>query len=277
MVQEYKLHKLNFDAELNLILVHPFPFDASIYLDVLRSSEPLPFNILVPDLYGFGRSDPYRSTISDLSPYSEIVLDILKKNQTSTNVLGGCSMGGYVSLDVTSKHPDLIEGLLLIDSQSSDDSLEKKKQRISDALSLERLSSTTRDTLDIYKEQKFVKDFVTGLANAVLSEGHNKEQFTYVTELMYKQKIKGIADALRGMAGRRDTTDLIKSFKSKILIIHGVQDKIIPIEKMNKLLDLNPNLKLEKIKDSGHLPMVENPHDFNKVILSFMDSFIKVS
>ena len=70
---------------------------------------------------------------------------------------------------------------------------------------------------------------------------------------------QGIADALRGMAQRPDSTPDLPGWNAPCLVIAGEQDLLMPRAEMEKIAAGVRGAKLEVIGRAGHLPFLENP------------------
>jgi pimeloyl-ACP methyl ester carboxylesterase len=58
--------------------------------------------------------------------------------------------------------------------------------------------------------------------------------------------------------------------KVPTLLVHGIEDRIVPVGWAERAHRLMQNSKIEIIPDCGHLPPVEQPDLFNRVIRSFL-------
>jgi len=56
------------------------------------------------------------------------------------------------------------------------------------------------------------------------------------------------------------------------LIVHGRQDKLIPIENALNAKKLIPHASLEVLDECGHHPQIEKAQEFNELVLSFLKS-----
>ena len=76
---------------------------------------------------------------------------------------------------------------------------------------------------------------------------------------MMRQRPLGLSVALDAMAGRLDSTDVLRSFKSPAVIVHGDADELIPIDRAREMKALVPTAHYLEIPGGGHMPMMENP------------------
>lgn len=54
------------------------------------------------------------------------------------------------------------------------------------------------------------------------------------------------------------------------LVLHGDDDEIWPLANASRLAERIPGAELEVIPDSGHMFMIERPHEFNQAVLDFL-------
>ena len=99
-----------------LVLVHGYPLDHTIWNEVLPLLEN-DFDIILPDLRGFGSSDVIESQykISDMAADIAGLLDQLGIEKAA---IAGHSIGGYISLAFARAFPYHVAGLGLVASQA---------------------------------------------------------------------------------------------------------------------------------------------------------------
>lgn len=66
--------------------------------------------------------------------------------------------------------------------------------------------------------------------------------------------------------------DAVSANGIKVLIIHGANDKLIPIRNSRKLSNLIPGAKLVEYPDCGHVPHEEYPQKFVGDVESVLSS-----
>ncbi|GAB4420404.1 MAG: alpha/beta fold hydrolase [Anaerolineales bacterium] len=222
-----------------LVLVHGYPLDHTTWNDVLPLLEDR-FDIITPDLRGFGESDVVESqyTIADMAADIAGLLDALEIEQA---VIAGHSMGGYVALAFARAFPQRVQGLGLIGSQALADPPERKQERYAAA---EKIMNTGVGP---------VAESFPGL----LSPDERVQAF--VRELIAKQSPEGLAGALKAMAERDDSSSALSSFKFPVALIHGVLDELIPIQRAREIKGPIPHAHLLELPKAGHMPAMEEP------------------
>jgi 3-oxoadipate enol-lactonase len=222
-----------------LMLIHGYPLDHTIWDSVVPLLES-DFDLILPDLRGFGQSSAVNShyLLDDMAADLVALLDFLKIKKAA---IAGHSMGGYVALSFARRYPSRVRGLGLIASQAIADQPEKKVGRYQMA---DRV------------EASGVGEVAESMPSLLTSDAGFQET---LKQLILRQPPKGVAGALRAMAERPDSTDFLSSFDFPMVIIHGLTDKIIPIERAREVRAAVKNCSLVEIEGVGHMPMMEAP------------------
>lgn len=222
-----------------LVLVHGFPLDGSIWDDVvpLLAGE---FDVIVPDLRGFGRSTTTGGpcAITDLAGDIAALLDHLDLSEA---MLAGHSMGGYVSLAFAKKYPGRASGLCLVASQAGADTPEGRAGR--------------------YRTIEAVKAAGTGalvetMVPKLTADPRVQES---VRALMSRQSPAAVTGALGAMAERKDLTGFLSSFADPLVLVHGDADTLIPLARAFDVKAAAPAALVVEVPGAGHMPMMENP------------------
>ena len=222
-----------------LVLIHGYPLDHSIWDDVLPLLEDS-FTLIVPDLRGFGVSsggtEPYG--MDDYAADLAALLDQLGIDQAA---LAGHSMGGYVALAFARAYPARVRGLGLVSSQALADPPDRKEGRYKTAAEVEEKG-------------------VGGVAESMSAKMSSDQKLqAFAKELMGEQSVAGVSGALKAMAGRADSTDLLKTFQMPLVIIHGDADELIPADRARDMEAAVMQARLFILPGVGHLPMMQDP------------------
>lgn len=285
---EYQLE--NF---LDIILIHAFPFDSSMYLPNFENDKMVEelnqfasikgyIRIFLPNLPGFGQSDNLKEEPNNLLPYVYCIEEIVNKFNLKNIIIGGCSMGGYIALEYLRNHIKMLDGLILIDTKSTADTDEQKHNRFKTIEMLKNSIKYDPDEVSIeieqlYSKNKSIKEFIDILHGNITSEytTENNQQISQeILNIMKQQNPNGVIHALRAMAGRNDNTKILKKLKKDILIIVGEYDKVTPIEISVQIKNLTKKSTLNIIPNAGHLSSMENSLEFNRVLLKWIKSKI---
>ncbi len=234
-----------------LVLIHGYPLDHTIWEKVAPLLDK-DFDLILPDMRGFGQSGEVESTytVADLASDIAGLLDHLKIEKAA---VAGHSMGGYVALAFARAHPRRLAGLGMVSSQVLADPPDRKEGR--------------------YKNAADVAEKGVGLvADAMASKlsGDQSVQ-SFVHDLIGRQKALGVIGALKAMAERPDSTDILAAIKVPVVIVHGDADALIPVERGREMKKIASGAHYVELPGLGHMLMMENP----QVVADALKSFVK--
>lgn len=240
-----------------VVLLHGYPFNRSMWREqtLALSKE---YRVITPDLRGLGETTVTNepATMQEMARDVAALLDELEIQRV---VLGGLSMGGYVTLAFYRRFPLRVRALILADTRAQADTTEAARNREEQAEK-------------ILKEgmQAIADDFLKKvLAPATLSE--KPETVERVREMILKTEPQGAANALRGMALRPDQTDFLEEILAPTLILVGSEDKLTPPADAELMRREIRGSRLEVIEGASHLSNLERPAEFNLALRSFLD------
>ena len=208
------------------------------------------YRLITWDMRGHGQTE----SPNDPARYStELTVGDMRALLSSLGVgravVGGLSLGGYMSLAFYLTHPEMVDALIICDSGPGYRNAEARNawnQRAN-----ERAQSLEARGLDaLGGRSREVRDAL----------GHHKSA-------------QGLAHAARGMLAQQDSRviDGLASIRVPTLIIVGDQDTpfLAPCEYMAKKI---PGARLEVIAGAGHASNLDQPEAFDRALLSFLDS-----
>lgn len=224
-----------------LVLLHGYPLDHRIWDEIVPLLKD-DFELIVPDLRGFGQSELVEEqyTLTDMAADIAALLD---KLDIENAYIAGHSMGGYIALAFVRNYPKRVLGLSLIASQALGDTPERKQGRYATA---DEIMRTGVQTVVESMTPKLTPD--------------NRVQ-AFVRGLIAAQQPVGLANAMKAMAERPDSTSLLPSIKFPIVVIHGAADELIPVERAREVKAAIEHAYLTELEGTGHMPMLENPRE----------------
>jgi pimeloyl-ACP methyl ester carboxylesterase len=92
----------------------------------------------------------------------------------------------------------------------------------------------------------------------------------HVLSMMRGTSPKGAAAALRGRAERSDYTPLLPEISVPTLIVVGSRDEFMPVADAEFMRDRIPDSKIAVIEGAGHMPNLEKPYEFNRIVAEFI-------
>jgi pimeloyl-ACP methyl ester carboxylesterase len=88
-------------------------------------------------------------------------------------------------------------------------------------------------------------------------------------DLILRQGAQGVAGALRAMAERPDSMDVLSSLEIPVVIIHGLADVIMPVDRAREMRAAAKIGSLVEIAGVGHMPMIEAPQAVAEALEAF--------
>ena len=242
-----------------LLLIHAFPLNRHMWATQIsdRADEA---QLIIPDMRGFGESDKPSETypMEVLADDCMALLDAIAGDKSA--VVGGLSMGGYVSLAFYRRYPHKVSGLILAGTRASSDTPEGKTNREQAASKTHKLGVGALVS-DMLPKMMAPKTYTT-----------NPELVSQVESMMQNASVEGIVGALMGMKERRNSQELLTKIDIPTLISHGVDDQLIPSQVAEDMHNAIQNSRLSIIPEAGHLLNLEQPRAFNQAVREFLRS-----
>ena len=207
--------------------------------------------VLIPELPGFG-SSPAPKEVWGSEEYAEWVLDFLEKNKWQRFNLLGHSFGGSIAAILASKHPEMIEKLILCSP-----AIIRKRKRSLKILIFSTIAKIGKKIFSVPGLRRFYPFFrkviykLSGSRDYYLATGIMKKIFKKVTQT--------------------DLGYLLKEIKNPTLILWGEKDDQIPVKYGYFLKEGIRNSKLVVLPKIKHSPHREAPERLMQEIISFID------
>ncbi len=237
----------------SLVLVHAFPLSRAMWRPQLEALQ-ANWRMFAPDLRGFGGTSDFAGppSIAQMADDVAALLDHIEMREPV--VLGGLSMGGYVALAFARKYPAKLRALILADTKAEADDATGK---------------ANRDKMIAFAESHTAREVIDSVMPKMVVSTAAAEQ---VRELASTQSTAGIANAMRAMRDRPDSSDVLPQIKVPTLVIVGSDDQLTPPAVAQSLAGRIVEARLEVIPGAGHISNLENPVAFNNAVETFLTS-----
>ncbi len=241
---------------LPVVLLHGYPFNRSMWREQVEALQGS-FRVITPDLRGMGETEggAEPATMKEMAEDVAALLDELKIARV---ILGGLSMGGYVSLAFTRRFPLRVRALMLADTRPQPDTDEAQRAREEQA----------RKVLE--EGMPSITDLILKKALAPSTLAGRPEIVSRVREMISATKPEGAAAALRGMAARSDQTNFLASILAPTLIIVGSLDQLTPPKDAELMHREIRGSRLVVIEGAAHVSNLERPAEFNRALTEFL-------
>jgi 3-oxoadipate enol-lactonase len=236
-----------------VLFLHAYPLDRTMWRGQMDAAHAAGWTAVAPDFPGFG--DAPHLGEGSLSEYAERTRRVLESVGATRAVVVGLSMGGYVAFRLLEDRPDVVRGLVLADTRAGADSPDAAQARLTAA-------------------ERAEKEGTAWLADEMLpklvADDADEEVRNEVRQIIGRATSEAVAGALRAMAARPDSSEVLRSVKVPALVLVGAEDKLTPPEEARKLAGLIAGAEYAEIPLAGHLSNLENPEAFNRALIGFL-------
>jgi pimeloyl-ACP methyl ester carboxylesterase len=184
--------------------------------------------------------------------------------------LMGCSMGGSAALDCTTAHPEIVDALILVDAGMSGEQYSPEDEARWEAIGREIDAAAERGDLDAANEIE-LKLWVDG-------PRRTPDQVNpAVRELVREMNLNTFKRADEQKQGQPQPMEppaagRLSEVRCPTLVIVGAEDVPPALKTADKLAAGIPGARKAVIQDAAHLPNMEKPQEFNRIVLDFLTS-----
>ena len=240
-----------------LVLIHGFPLSARMWEPQLELAQH-GWRIIAPQLSGFdgGTTETARTSVDD---YAGDVIDLLDALHIHDAVIGGLSMGGYVTFAMFRYAARYFRGMILADTRAEADTPEgiDGRKAMLDLLGREGPSAVAEAIMpkllcDATREHRpGVEDAIRGFVCSNSPEV--------------------IAGAITALMTRQDATPILSSIHCPTLVLVGDQDALTPPALSESIHHRIPGSELVTLAGAGHMSNMEQPDAFNLALAHFLE------
>ena len=207
------------------------------------------FDMLAVDLRGYGKS-PAGSQEVTFSMHAKDILTLLCEMEFFPCTVVGHSLGGAVAMQLSQDAPAIIAAMILVDSAPIGgmtpfdpallEPVVANEELLKNALLGTFVQPVDADLLEEFK------------ADCLLAKD------AFIPNSVALTKV--------------DYTASAKKFMKPVLLIHGEQDHVVPLEESKRAAASYPHSRLEIIAGSGHNPQIERMDVFSRLVKQFEET-----
>jgi 3-oxoadipate enol-lactonase len=272
-----------------VILLHGFPLSADMWRPQL-DRVPQGWRFIAPHFRGFGRSSlppkggshainqeghainqedheinqedswlpPSGGRDITIDDYAADVFCLMDGLELDDAVIGGLSMGGYVTFAMFRQAPARFTRMILADTKSPADTPQAREGRV------RMLELLAKDGPRGVADQMLPKF----LAEATRREG--ADALHKARTMIESAAPEAIAAAIGALMGRPDSTPGLSAISCATLVVTGELDEITPVSDADAMHHAIPRSTLCVIPGAGHLSNLEQPDVFSRALGDFL-------
>jgi pimeloyl-ACP methyl ester carboxylesterase len=250
----------------DVLLIHGLGGSVENWVHNIRSLAEK-HRVYAVDLLGFGRSDK-KPLIRDLLVLVRFIRDFMDTLGVEKATLVGNSLGGGLVLTFAVEYPQRVVKLVLVDNAGMGRGVITAFKLCSLPLigelsvrpSLKGTAGLWRKI--VYDASLVTPELVDSTYRLAAQPGAKKSLLaalrTGINPLGQKDKLT------------RQLLVRLNAIKAPALVVWGKQDRIIPPTHAKLALEKIPGARLEFFDCCGHMPQLEYPDKFNKLVLDFL-------
>jgi pimeloyl-ACP methyl ester carboxylesterase len=256
-------------AGLPVVFLHPTPLDGEYWRPLIE--ELAGVRALVPDLRGHGGSELGTLPLGGfvLAPDAPVlsmarlatdVLALLDHFEVPAAVFAGCSIGGYVLLELWRQAPERVRGLVFICSKPQPDA----------AANLTRRAATIAQARAGNSAALF-----DGMAQNLIGSTARERHPEVVTELRARMTLttEAFVAVQAGLAMRPDSVPTVATIAAPILAIASGEDTGIAPAEMEAFRAAPGGCEFHLLPDAGHFAAYEQPQKVAALVAAWLRQF----
>ena len=221
------------------------------------------YQVIRYDMRGYGKSEPVEGEFSHLGDFVSLL------NELGINepiVLMGCSMGGGLAMDYTLKHPSKVRALIMVDSGPNELELDVDNP----------ICSKFADAEKAFKAGDL--DLVAEIETQIWFDGLGRTPDHVnpsMRKLLYEMNRLALSHEVKELGTRLPNTETLAveeldNLNLPVLIIVGDHDIPFILAAAEYMKDKIINALKVIIEDAAHLPNMDQPLVFRKVVEEFL-------
>lgn len=215
------------------------------------------FRVLAPDIVGFGFTERPVGASYTLELWVKHAVGFLDALGLACVDIVGNSFGGALALALATRAPERVGRLVLMGSAGTSFEL---TAGLDAAWGYTPSLENMRKLLDIFAfDRGLVTDDLARLRFEASIRPGFQESFSQMFPAPRQRWIEALA-----------TTDAaLRALPHQVLLIHGREDRVVPLGSSLRLLELIPRAELHVFGQCGHWTQIEHAVRFNQLVANF--------
>lgn len=215
------------------------------------------FRILAPDMVGFGFTERPDNPVYGMNTWVQQTIDFFDALEIEKAHLVGNSFGGALALAVAIKYPERVDKLVLMGSMGISFPITYGLDRVWGYTPSE---ANMEELLEIFT---YDHSFATRELIKTRYESSMQPGFQESFSAMFPEPRQ------QGVEGMASNQNYIRNIPHETLIVHGREDRVIPLSNSYRLLELIDKAQLHIFGHCGHWTQIEHTQEFALLVADF--------
>jgi 2-hydroxymuconate-semialdehyde hydrolase len=217
------------------------------------------YRVLAPDVLGFGYSDRPAGITYGKDVWVEHLIAFLDAKGVRKCHIVGNSMGGGLAIALAVKRPDLVDRMVLMGSSGV-------SFPITPGLEAVWGYEPGREAMRTLIAEYFAYD------PSIATDGLVELRYAASMQPGFQESYGRMFPPPRqnGVDDLTTPAEDIKRITAQTLLVHGREDKVLPLAVSYELFSLLPNAQLHVFGHCGHWTQIERMAEFNAIVAAFL-------
>ncbi|HXO46568.1 MAG TPA: alpha/beta hydrolase [Mycobacterium sp.] len=216
------------------------------------------FRVLAPDIVGFGGTERPDDVVYSLRGWTDHIWAFLDAHGIEKTAIVGNSLGGRIALQMATDCPDRITKMVLMGAPGVG-------MTLTDGLAALRAYEPSHDAMRDLLRNYFAVDpaMITDELVAIRYEAS-------IADGAYEAYRAMFLDPRHAGSELGITEDEVRAIATPTLLVHGREDKVVPVQVSITMLGLLPNADLHVFSACGHWTQIERADEFSALVSDYL-------
>jgi 2-hydroxymuconate-semialdehyde hydrolase/2-hydroxy-6-oxo-octa-2,4-dienoate hydrolase len=216
------------------------------------------FRVLAPDIVGFGATQRPDDVVYSLRTWTDQVWAFLDAHGIEKTAIVGNSLGGRIALQMATDCPDRITKMVLMGAPGVG-------MTLTVGLAALRAYEPSHDAMRDLLRNYFAVDpaMITDELVAIRYEAS-------IADGAYEAYRAMFLDPRHAGSELGITEDEVRAIATPTLLVHGREDKVVPVQVSVTMLGLLPNADLHVFSSCGHWTQIERADEFSALVSDYL-------
>jgi len=228
------------------------------------------FTVCVLDLPGHGMSGQPRQDYN-LDYSMNFIMHFMEAVGLEHPSLLGRSMGGAICFSLAAEYPDIPEKVILVSSGGFNNRVPLPYRLaalpVLGDLFLGPPALVSETTVRLAMRRQFYNP--DSIPDEWIRTACNYFRMPYRNTM-----IRNIVRTNASLTSSKPKVDIfykLPQLKNPTLVLHGMQDNLVPVEQAKAASNMIPEAVLKILDECGHNPQIEKAREFNQAVISFLN------
>lgn len=217
------------------------------------------FRVIAPDMVGFGFTERPENHDYCMDNWVKHIVGVMDALEIEKAHIVGNSFGGALAIATALRHPERIDRMVLMGAAGTQFELTEGLDAV---WGYTPSIKNMRDLLDIFAyDRSLVSDELARLRYEASIQPGFQESFSSMFPAPRQRWVDALASSDADIRGLSNET----------LIIHGREDRVVPLSSSLRLAELIDRAQLHVFGRCGHWTQIEQTDRFNRLVVEFLN------